>query len=269
MKQAIFRMAPMLALALALATLAFGQSDSLAIGPRFHRETGHTESGFVGTHIAYGRDIPLHKEYPGHSAVLLPPPAPLNMPLIETIASRRSIRRFAAKPLNVADLSAILAAADGLTHRLGAHDLRSAPSGGGLFPIELYLVVTSVDSMAAGMYHFRLADSSLVLVSEGDFGGRLAAAALDQECVNNAPANIVLTARFDRSTRKYADRGYRYTYMEAGAICQNVYLAATALHLGTVAVGAFFDQEVNNLMGIDGETEAALLIMPVGYPAEK
>ncbi|NMC44366.1 MAG: SagB/ThcOx family dehydrogenase [candidate division Zixibacteria bacterium] len=255
--------------AAALATLAFGQSDSLSIGPRFHRETGLTESGFAGTHIAYGREVPLYKGYPGHQATPLPAPAPLNMPLGETIASRRSIRSFSAKPLEAGDLSAILAAADGLTHRLGAYDLRSAPSGGGLFPIELYLVATSVDSLAAGMYHFRLADSSLVLVSEGDFGGRLAAAALDQEGVKNAPANIVLTARFDRSTRKYADRGYRYTYMEAGAICQNIYLAATALHLGTVAVGAYFDQEVNDLLGIDGGTEASLLIMPVGYPAEK
>lgn len=266
MKQVFFWITP--AMAAALATLVIGQSDSLSIGPRFHRETGHTESGFVGTHIAYGREVPLYKEYPGRPAVPLPAPAPLNMLLAETIASRRSIRGFSAKPLDVADLSAILAAADGLTHRMGPYDLRSAPSGGGLFPIELYLVATSVDSLAAGIYHFRLADSSLVQVSGGDFGGRLAAAALDQECVKNAPAGIVLTARFDRSTRKYADRGYRYTYMEAGAICQNIYLAATALHLGTVAVGAFFDQEVNDLMGIDGVTEAALLIMPVGYPAQ-
>jgi SagB-type dehydrogenase family enzyme len=259
MKQVVFWMAT------ALATVSFGQTDSLSIGPRFHRETNHTESGFVGSHISYGREVPLYKEYPGKPAVSLPAPKNLAMPLSETIASRRSIRGFSNQRLPLAEVSAVLAAADGLTHRIGKYDLRSAPSGGALFPIEIYLVASSIDSLAPGVYHFQVADSSLVLVAEGDFGDRLASAALDQDCVKAAPANIVLTARFDRSTKKYADRGYRYTYLEAGAICQNVYLAATALNLGTVAVGAFLDQPVNDLIGIDGSAEAAVLIMPLGY----
>lgn len=267
MKQVMLWIAP--ALTAVLASVSFGQTDSSSIGPRFHRETSHTDSGFVGSRIAYGREVPPYKEYPGRPVTRLPVAENLSLPLAEAIASRRSIREFTDRSLTMMDIGAILFSADGLTHRIGVHDLRSAPSGGALFPIETYLVVSSVDSLAPGLYHFRVVDSSLVLVAEGDFRGRLAAAALDQECVRQAPANVVLTARFDRSTKKYADRGYRYTYIEAGAICQNVYLASAALHLGTVAVGAFYDQPVNDLLGIDGSSEAAILIMPIGHPARR
>ncbi len=154
-----------------------------------------------------------------------------------------------------------------MTHCLGKYTLRSAPSGGALYPVDIYVIVTAIDSLSPGVLHFCAADSSLVVLVEGNFGQRLAAAALDQGFVADAPVSIVLAARFERSTKKYADRGYRYAYIEAGAICQNIYLAATALRLGTVAVGAFIDQAVDDIIGVDGTEEAALLIMPVGYPA--
>lgn len=256
------------ALTTALAAVSFGQGDSLSIGPRFHRETAHDEKGFSGQNISYGRTLPLYKDYPGKPVISLPQPEDLSAPLGTSIARRKSVRNFEGRSLTLAQISALLLAGDGLTHGQGKYALRSAPSGGALYPIEMYVVVAAVDSLKPGIYHFQVADSSLVLLAEGDFGARLAAAALDQEFIGAAPINIVLTARFERATKKYADRGYRYAYIEAGSISQNIYLAATALDLGTVAVGAFIDKAVDGLIGIDGAEEAALLIMPVGHPAE-
>jgi SagB-type dehydrogenase family enzyme len=255
------------ALTTALATVSFGQGDSLSIGPRFHHETEHNENGFVGRDISFGRSLPLYKTYPGQPIIKLPAPVSLTGTMSETLAGRRSIRSFANRPVTLPQLAALLSAADGLTHNSGNYALRSAPSGGALYPIDIYVVATGVDSLSEGIFYFRPADSSLVSFSAGGFGQRLAAAALDQEFIADAPVNLVLAARFERSTKKYADRGYRYAYMEAGAICQNIYLAATALRLGTVAVGAFIDRAVNDVIGLDGREEAALLIMPVGYPA--
>ena len=129
------------------------------------------------------------------------------------------------------------------------------------------MVVSGVESLEKGLYHFQVSDSSLELVEAGDFDQRVHVASNEQSAVGDSPVTIIMSARFDRSTAKYSDRGYRYTYMEAGCICQNIYLQATALGMGTVAVGAFNDDALNRLLGIDGRSEAALLMMPVGYPA--
>lgn len=256
-------------LTVAFAGVSFGQGDSLSIGPRFQRETSQDENGFIGRSISFGRSLPLYKEYPNNHRIKLPRPDGLSVSLVESIAERKSVRSFSPRPLTLPQLSALLLTADGLTHTLGKYTLRSAPSGGALYPVDMYVVAMAIDSLAPGVYHFHAGDSSLTTLVEGNLGRRLAGAALDQGFIADAPVAIVLTARFERSTKKYADRGYRYAYIEAGSICQNIYLAATALRLGTVAVGAFIDQAVDDIIGIDGVEEAALLIMPIGYPAKE
>lgn len=241
-------------------------TDSLSIGPRFHRETCYDEQGMVGENISYGRSLPLYKKYSKAEKIALPAPVPISRPLGESIEKRESIRNLSGKSINMKELSAILLAGDGITHQSDGHAMRAAPSGGALYPIETYLFAGRVDSITRGLYHFQVADSSLELINKGDFEKKLYNACLDQETILGAPITIVLTTRFARSTRKYADRGYRYIYMEAGAICQNIYLAATALGMGTVAVGAFEDGEVNRILEVDGMEESALLVMPIGYP---
>ncbi len=105
------------------------------------------------------------------------------------------------------------------------------------------------------------------LVKEGDFSDELHEASSGQGSVGSSPMTAILTARWDRSTVKYADRGYRYTYIEAGCISQNISLQCAAFGLGTVVVGAFNDDRLNEFLGVDGIKEAALLMMPVGWPA--
>lgn len=240
--------------------------DVLSIGQRFHYETSYGDSGARAKNPLWGKQIPLYKEYPDVAKIQLPEPGITDASLETVVSQRKSVRSFADKSLTVEQLSRLLVTADGITHTSGSWQMRSAPSGGALYPIDIYVIASNVESLDQGLYHFQVSDSSLELVAKGDYARAIHVASHEQSAVGSSPITVILSARFDRSTVKYSDRGYRYTYMEAGSICQNIYLQATALGLGTVAVGAFNDDSLNELLGIDGQDEAGLLIMPVGYP---
>jgi len=243
-----------------------GEDETISIGHEFHNRTGFGDHGYKNPNPVFGRDIPPYMEYENTAKTKLPLPTEGGMILEQAIAERRSIRSFSDQALTLKQISRILQSADGITHSRGDYKMRSAPSGGALYPVDLYLFAFDVEDLSPGLYHYQVSDSSLELVKEGDFKDKLYTAANEQDIADRGRISIVMTARFDRSTRKYADRGYRYTYMESGAICQNIYLQATALGLGTTVVGAFNDDALNRLLGIDGVDEAALLIMPIGYP---
>jgi len=242
---------------------------NMSIGERFHHETAFGDSGVKGENPKAGDSFPLYKTYESSSSIALPLEKYDGLTVEQAIQKRRSVRHYSDKALLLPHLTRVCLSACGLTHMLGAMDitLRAAPSGGALYPIELYVIAHDIDSLADGLYHFQVKDSTLELIREGDLSRDINDAAFNQSWVGASPATLVLTARFARSTRKYFDRGYRYTYMEAGAICENIYLQATSLGLGTVSVGAFNDDALNELLGVDGINEAALLIMPIGYPA--
>ncbi|RLG82604.1 MAG: nitroreductase, partial [Thermoprotei archaeon] len=127
-------------------------------------------------------------------------------------------------------------------------------------------VSTGNGFLEAGVYRYDVRRHALVLVKRGDVRDALARAALDQEWVRNAPVDIVICAVYERTTRIYGERGYRYVYIEVGHAGQNIYLMATALRLGTVAVGAFYDERVAEIIGAR-RGEHPLYIMPVGVPA--
>lgn len=254
-------------LALLMINTGFADENvSLSIGEQFQYQTSFGDSGFKGKDIGYGGEMPLYKKYENVPVVYLPQPDTNIMSVEMAVASRRSVRSFTEEPLTLKQIACILLSADGITHTQGNYEMRTAPSGGALYPVDIYLAVFEVSDLKPGLYHFQVSDNSLELIKEGDFREQLYAASHEQEVVHQGRVSIIMTARFDRSTRKYADRGYRYTYMETGAICQNVYLQATSLGLGTTAVGSFNDDAVNRMLEIDGKEEAALLIMPIGHP---
>ncbi|MEW6050813.1 MAG: SagB/ThcOx family dehydrogenase [Candidatus Zixiibacteriota bacterium] len=238
------------------------------IGPRFHFETSYDAKGLKGKEISTGTEVPLYKTYPGARKIALPPPAVGTLSFEEAVAKRRSVRQFETKAITLEQIARLLHSANGITQNRGGTSHRGVPSAGALYPIELYLVANSVTGLDSGIYHFQVRNTSLEEIKKGDFSERLRQAALGQEALDNAPAAVVITARFDRTTHKYADRGYRYVYMEAGEVCQTLYLQATTLGLGTVAIGAFLDDEVNRVLDLNGSSEAGLLIMPIGYPRE-
>lgn len=185
----------------------------------------------------------------------------------EALYSRISRRSFKEQGLSLVQVGQLLWSAGGLGAPGAAGVSRAAPSAGATYPLELYLAAGKVEGLAAGLYHYDYRAHALVVRQRADLRARLARASLGQEMVAQAPAVIVMAARYERTTRRYGERGYRYVCMEAGYVSQNIYLQAEALQLATVAVGAFDDAAVKEILAVE---EDPLLLMPVGlkHPRE-
>lgn len=220
----------------------------------------------------YGVDLPYefdyyYKSYPkATTRVQLPKPLErAGVDVLEAIRSRRSRRRYSGKPLTLVEVSTLLYHTIGVTGRAWwGGPKRVYPSAGGLQPVEAYLVASKVENLNPGLYHYNPGEHSLELLVEGDYSGELERIALDQSHVGEAPANIILTVVYRRTASKYGLRAYRYAHLDAGFAAQNIYLVAEALNLSTVAVGAFYDKELCNLLSVDCEEEIPVLIFPVG-----
>lgn len=193
--------------------------------------------------------------------VALPPPRlDGGMAIERVLAERRSVREFTRGALALPQVAQLLWSAQGVT---GADGRRTAPSAGALYPLELYLVAGEVRDLAPGVYRYLPAKHGLQPLAAGDVRRKLCAAALAQECVAEGAAVAVFTAVERRTTGKYGPRGVRYVHIEVGHAAQNLALAATALGLGTVTVGAFDDAAVARILKLP-EGETPLYLMPVG-----
>ncbi len=196
-------------------------------------------------------------------AVALPKPRQDGGVSVErALAARRSVREFSSDPLPLEAASQLLWAAQGVSDPRG---LRTAPSAGGLYPLELYLVAGAVTSIPAGVYRYEPQQHRLLPIATGDLRAGIAAAALEQGWVAEAPAILVLAAVIERTARRYGDRSARYVHMEVGHAAQNVYLQAASLGLGTCVVGAFGDARVKSLLALPARVEP-LALLPVGRP---
>jgi len=195
------------------------------------------------------------------------PAARLNgtMSVERALAIRRSVRDFSATSLTLSQISQLLWAAQGITNENG---FRTAPSAGATYPLEVYLVAGKVEELAPGIYRYNPREHALELVMSGDIRAALSSACFGQEWVDSAPISVVISAVFERTTRRYGKRGIQYVHMEVGHAAQNIYLQATALNLGTVIVGAFDDNLVMKVMRLPHD-EIPLAVLPVGHPTGK
>jgi len=182
------------------------------------------------------------------------------------LRSRRSRREFAAVPLSQETLFLLLWAAQGITEQ-GAWAFRAAPSAGALYPVETYVCASHVDGLVPGLYHWELPDERLALVAaRPDMAAAACRASLDQEMVARAPITFIWSAVWGRSAQKYGDRALRYAYLDAGHLAENLHLAATSLGLGACMIGAFLDDEMNALVGVDGQEESVIYAACAGKP---
>jgi SagB-type dehydrogenase family enzyme len=193
-------------------------------------------------------------------------PAPVldgNMSLERAIKQRRTVRSFDDKPLTVAQLSQVLWAAQGTTDNRGLK--RAAPSGGALYPADVYAVVgkNGVQELAHGVYHYDPTRHSIAKILDSDARDKVAVASLRQMWMATAPVILVLTVEYRRITIKYGERGKRYAMIEVGHIGQNIFLQCQALGLCAGIVGAFYDTEVARAVNTQ-ENHGPLIIMPVG-----
>jgi len=205
---------------------------------------------------------PTTAPLPGEAIPLPAPQREGSVSVEAALQQRRSVRDYSDAPLNMAQVAQLLWAAQGVTDARG---YRTAPSAGGLYPLELYLVVRRVDGLSAGVYKYQPAAHALLPWLDDDLADELMGAALSQPYIREAAANLVFTAVYERTRTRYGYRAAQYVHMEAGHASQNVYLQAQALGLGTVAIGAFEDAQVKHILALPADEEP-LYIMPLGRP---
>ncbi len=176
------------------------------------------------------------------------------------LRARTSIRSYQGKNLTLAEVSQLLWAAQGINRKNG---MRTAPSAGALYPLEVYLVAGQVEQIPVGIYKYHSRSHELVRISDEERRQVLAAACYGQSCIERGSVTIVIAGAYERTASKYGERAARYVHMEVGHAAQNIYLQAVALELGTVVVGAFDDSKVKKILRMDAE-DFPLYIMPVG-----
>ncbi len=241
------------------------------IAEQYLKETRHTRERLVGGRMDWSRQPAWFKTYPDAPRVQLPeprlaPPGAAHQDLFEVLGRRRSVRDYAPPSLDLGELSALLWAAAGVTAQQLGFAFRTAPSAGGLFPIEHYVAAHRVTGLEPGVYHHAVLERALEQVRPGDVRLPLARAALDQRIAADADAVFLWTAVLERSRWKYGQRFVRYVLLDAGHIAQNVALAAVALGLGTCQVAAFYDEEAAVLLGVDPDEEPVVYMTTVGRP---
>jgi len=232
----------------------------------FFRITAQITLDFVGLYVVSfvccGEEALTQMKGETMSVIMLPKPMIRGkISLEEAINKRRSERTFRDVHLTAEDLSQILWAAQGKTDPGG---LRTAPSAGAQYPLDIYVVIGKVKGSSKGLYHYDPQRHSLRLLHEGELRRTLAEACLGQMFIADAPIVIVITAEYGRITDRYGERGVRYAHMEVGHVGQNIYLQAEVLGLGTVVIGAFRDRAVSKSLRLP-EKHRPLYVMPVGY----
>lgn len=235
------------------------------IGDNFQRETKYYSDKMSGRSLDWASKPEVYKSYPGCQAIELPDIIPLSdMPLHKALKIRKSIRGYRNTPLKKEILSYLLWASTGITRKEGSYEFRTAPSAGALYPIETYLVVNHVENIESGVYHYNIQKHYLELLKEGDCTEEIARAALGQRMCAQAPVVFIWTAIFQRMKWKYGQRAYRYIYLDAGHIAENLALTATSLGLGSCQIGALYDDDINQIIGVDGTEESVIYMSVVG-----
>ncbi len=235
------------------------------VGDKFQQETKYFPEKMVGRQLDWDSKPPTYKEYQNVKTFDLPQNFSMGFkPFSDVIKERKSIRKFSHDSLTPEQLSYLLWASTGVQRKERGHVFRTAPSAGALYPIETYLVVNNVKTLPQGLYHYSIKNHSLELLKEGDFRQEIAFAALEQEMCAEAPVVFVWSAVFERSKWKYSQRAYRYIYLDAGHIAQNLALAATSIELGSCQIAALYDDKANELFGLDGQDESIIYMSTAG-----
>ncbi len=235
-------------------------------GKSFQQATKYIRGALPGGDLLWSQRPEPYKTYPD-AISHHPLPAPdikKGLPLWRAIQLRRSRRRYTPEPLNETELSQLLWACQGVSAKVADYLLRTAPSAGALYPLETYIIAARIQGLEPGLYHYAVPTHALEFIGQGDFSGRISSAGFGQNMLKLAPVIFLWTAIPARSQWKYKERAWRYIYLDAGHLAQNLHLAAVSLGLGCCAIGAFYDEEVNAVLGVDGKNETVVYLSTVG-----
>lgn len=237
------------------------------IGDRFQQETKYYPFKMDEWAAGTGSSPDPYKVYPDSARIRLPlPKVEHEIFLDHVLKKRRSVRLFTGTPLKLTILSYLLWASTGIQRVEDKFRFRTAPSAGALYPIETYIIAHNVESLDKGVYHYGIRDHVLEEIRLGDHSAQVAEAALGQQVCAQAPVVFIWTAVFERCKSKYGQRAYRYVYLDAGHIAQNLILSAVSLGLGSCPIAALYDDEMNSIIDVDGEEESVIYMVVVGWP---
>ena len=217
------------------------------------------------------RMMELHESllFEGYPRIDLPHSfAPLSLSLEQAITTRTSVRNFSPCELTLEQIASLLFYAYGVTRKNAAtsfpRPFRVVPSGGALYPLEIFFHTASLKGHSSGIYHYNPTEHCLRHLQEGDDTQRISSALVQPELAQGASLIIFLTAIFERSIFKYGERGYRFILLEAGHVAQNLNLVANALGLGCVNIGGYFDREIDEYLELDGITHSTIYMVAIG-----
>jgi SagB-type dehydrogenase family enzyme len=198
--------------------------------------------------------------------------APLDVPLGQALLARTTARSISPTPISLAQVASLLHYCYGITRHNKDTDyprpFRAAPSGGALYPLELFLHTRHVEELTPGVYHYNPVRNQLRFVLPGDRTPEISAAMVQPNIPHDTSLLVFLTAIFDRSIFKYNDRGYRFVLLEAGHVAQNINLTANALGFGCINLGGYYDREIDEILGIDGVTHSTIYMIGIGGRGE-
>ena len=219
------------------------------------------------SYINLGTKPPLYKSYASAPTVSLP--TDFSLPEMPTLDAVATVHRPGRPSLDLASISGLLYFSAGLVKKtvfpsVGEVHFRAAASAGALYPAEIYLVCGDIPGLEAGVYHFSPVDFALRQLRKGDHRGELSAAAGGEQSIGDSPVTLICTAIFWRSAWKYRARSYRYCFWDTGTVLANVLAASAAETLSARVVTGFVDESVNRLLGIDGEKEGSICLVPIG-----
>jgi SagB-type dehydrogenase family enzyme len=240
----------------------------MSIGKEFLEKT--KEKYFVETDQEKGVPRPaLELEYDKSIPLIeLPKPAEIKIKdknLRECIEKRKSVREYSNKPLTLEELSYLLWCTQGIREITSRHILKNVPSAGARHPFETYILVKNVESLKPGLYRFIGTKHALIEINlKENIAQKIKAACGGQELFDPAAAVFIWVAIAYRMTWRYWERGYRYIFIDAGHVCQNLYLAGESIDCGVCAVDSYADDELNNLLGLDGVNQFAVYMGVVG-----
>ena len=239
--------------------------DKKNVGDTYQQITKYFRDSMESHYLDWEKKPEVYKHYANLPAVKLPEPdVDGGMSLWRLIRQRRSKRDFSNEPLTLKQLSQLLWSTQGITHTVNGYEFRASPSAGALYPIETYLIANRTGDLDSGIYHYFIPQHKLELLNRGEFGVAVASTALDQYMLAKSAVVFIWTAVIERCKWKYRQRAYRYIYLDAGHLAENLLLATESLGLSGCAIGALYDDEVNRLLGVDGINETVIYMTCVG-----
>lgn len=188
-----------------------------------------------------------------------------DMNLRDAIEKRRSLRRYSGDSLTIEELTYLLWCTQGVKESTPQRTVRNVPSAGARHCLETYLLINNVEGLKKGLYRYLALENKLVLISlEENIAEKITNACLGQTMVKTGAVTFIWVAVSERMIWRYGERGYRYMYLDAGHVCQNLYLAAENINSGACAIAAYEDDELNKILSIDGKEQFVIYLASLG-----